>query len=1130
MKLGFFVYYCFNVLTNGIGMTAFLARVGVFLVMVISLVLMSCQKKEDRDTLFSRVDSVTSKINFVNSLPNIKGQLSIVDYLYYYNGGGVSAGDINNDGLTDLYFVSNTGENKLYLNKGEFEFEDVTEKAGVPGYSEWQTGVTMADINGDGWLDIYVCAVADYMGLEGANELFINNGDGTFTERGGEYGLNFSGFSTQASFFDYDHDGDLDMYLLNHAVHTSRSYDKVIARTLPDKSAGDYLFRNDNGKFVDVSSAAGIYQAAMGYGLGICVADIDNDGWEDVYVTNDFHEDDYYYVNNHDGTFTEKGRSAFKHFSRFSMGCDIADLNNDGFQDIMTLDMYPADERIEKTSQADDPWDLYLYKLSFGYHFQFSRNTLQVNNHGKNFSDWSILSGVAATDWSWAVLMNDYNNDGYKDIFITNGIARRPTDLDYLKFSHEDSMLYAPELNTHQIEMAIGRMPEGNVHNFVFEGGKELNFTDRSTSWGMQTASLSNGATYADLDNDGDLDLVTNNINESAGVYRNRSTELTNNNFVTITLTGTGKNTAGIGSKVFIKTNKEFQVQQVSPTRGFLSSVDNRLTFGIGKMQTVDSLIVNWNNGQTQVLTNIKANSSLKINQKDASDRAVPLSLFKSEPAILKEVTSVTPIGYKHQENKYFDFYREGLIPFLVSAEGPKIAVGDVNNDGMEDFFVGGAKHQTASLFIQGKEGFLLSRQKSFSVDSVYEDVDAVFMDVDKDGDLDLYVVSGGNEFFAKMPQQEDRLYVNDGKGNFDRSKAALPEMFENKSCVRPGDFDNDGDIDLFVGGRVSAYHYGRMPRSFLLSNDGTGRFTDVTSEVAPALLRPGMITDAQWIFSEDDHFPDLVIAGDWMSIKSFKNNNGKLEPAETILDNSSPVKNLSGFWQVLQPIDADNDGDTDLVAGNLGNNSKLMKRGEHSILKMFVGDFDNNEQDEQIVAYNLDDDKFYPIASKDALGKQMPSIINKKYLAYKDFAGASIDEIFGDKSLESAGVFSVDQFSTLYLENSGNGKFRAHKLPVEAQLTKVFAIYCDDVDHDGNADILLGGNFSGGSVYQNVYDASYGLMLKGDGKGGFKSVPNNKSGLTLSGEIRDIKKVTTRNGILYFVARNNNSIQVFAE
>jgi hypothetical protein len=1082
----------------------------------------SCKEKSE-SPLFETLDSVRTGITFVNKLLPITNRLSIVDYLYYYNGAGVAAGDINNDGLTDLLFVSNRESNKLYLNKGDFKFEDITETAGLKSFAEWKTGVTMADVNGDGFLDIYVCAVANYMGLEGVNELYINNGNNTFTESAAEYGLNFSGFSTQSAFFDYDHDGDLDMYLLNHATHTSRSYDKVIARTLSDKDAGDYLYRNDNGKFVDVSKEAGIYQAAMGYGLGITIADLNNDGWEDIYASNDFHEDDYYYINNHNGTFTESGKEAFRYFSRFSMGCDAADINNDGYEDVMTLDMSPDEEALEKQSLGEDPWDLFLYKKSFGYHYQFSRNTLQVNNDGRTFSDWAMLSGVESTDWSWSTLMEDYNNDGRKDIFITNGIVRRPNDLDYLKFSHEDSMLFAAELTKAQLEIAIRRMPGGKAHNYLFEGDSSMMFTDRSTAWGMGEKNISNGAAYADLDNDGDLDLITNGINESPGVFRNLSEQQVHNNYLIVSLKGDKGNTFGLGAKVYVSTRNGFQLKHLMPTRGFLSSVEPRLHFGLKKETKVDSVIVVWNDGKTNVLTSVNANSNLVIDKKDASEKAVNISLYKKSTPLFTDITKEVNTNWTHRENNYLDIYRENLMPFMVSKEGPKVAVGDVNGDGLDDIYVGGAKFQEKALLIQSKSGFNISKQRSLAGDSVFEDTNALFIDVDNDKDLDLYVVSGGNEFFGNMQQQDDRLYLNDGKGNFTRDLQALPPMLENKSCVKAFDFDNDNDLDLFVGGRVVGYSYGKTPKSFLLVNDGKGKFTDETDRLAPALRYAGMITDAAWSDLDKDGKAELVVAGDWMPLKVFRFDGQKFVGVNNTIDQSSPVKQINGFWQALSVADMDGDGDMDIVAGNLGLNTRLRKNGDESVLTMYIGDFDKNGQREHIVGYNRPNGKMYPVATKDEMAKQMPSMISKKFNDYKNFAGKTVREILGDAlDADSVAELHVDQFASLYFENVGGLRFRAYALPSEAQLSKTFVVVTDDFDKDGMKDILTAGNFYGGSSYQSVYDASQGTLLKGDGKGKFKAVPAKASGLWLTGQVRDIKPVRMASGIVYVVSRNN--------
>ncbi|GAB3502355.1 VCBS repeat-containing protein [Spirosoma knui] len=1113
--------------------------------------LVGCNSFNTEKQLFQSLDSTQTGVGFINHVvPSQK--LNILDYLYFYNGGGVSAGDINNDGLTDLYFVSNQGKNKLYLNKGNFKFEDITEKAGVEGFSDWQTGSTMADINGDGLLDIYVCAVGNFRGLEGANELYINNGDNTFTEKAADYGLDFTGFSTQAAFFDYDHDGDLDCYLLNHAVHTSRSYDRVTARNLRNNESGDYLYQNmsvEQGptgqktqgaeaapkgriiKFVNVSEKAGIYGAAMGYGLGISVADLNNDGWEDLYISNDFHEDDYYYINNQNGTFTESVKKAFQHTSRFSMGNDVADVNNDGFADVVTLDMYPEDETVEKASLGEDPLDIYLYKLAYGYMNQYSRNCLQLNLSGKKFMDIGVMAGVAATDWSWSPLLADYDNDGIKDLFVSNGIVRRPNNLEYVKFASDDSLRYAMETSKSLDERATKLMPEGKVHNYLYRGTSSLRFDDKSTAWGFSTPTFSNGSAYADLDNDGDLDLITNNIDDPAGLYRNdANTIYPDNKYLTVKLKGQGPNVFGVGAKVILKykdttAGNQVQVQQLMPTRGFMSSVAPELLFGLGKRSVIDSVIVIWPSQRMEVRTNVQTNQVLTVRQADATLDATTYRYTRATgQPLFTDVSATDSIPYRHQENKeYFDYVREPLMPFQVSTEGPHLAVGDVNGDGLEDMYAGGAKWRAGSLLIQQPTGqFKAMPQSAFAKDSVYEDVDAVFFDADGDKDLDLYVVSGGNEFYDKMPEQFDRLYLNDGKGNFSRSANALPAMYDNKSCVRPFDIDHDGDLDLFVGGRVVGFGYGKSPNSYLLINDGKGRFSDQTDKLSTGLRKAGMITDAVWADYDGDKDVDLILAGDWMPVRVFANNKGKFTEVKTITADKTP---LNGFFQRIIAADFDRDGDLDLIAGNLGTNTKLRK-GDDPQLRMWVKDVDNNQSLEQIIAYKRGDD-WYPLAFKDELGKQMPSVINKRFTDYVSFAGKPLQDVLNKDELKGADEYMVNQFASVYLENQG-GTFVVHELPMLAQVSKLFALHPIDIDQDGDLDVVGGGNFYGVSTYQGRYDASYGLVLRNDGTGKFTALSPVDTGFLLNGEIRDIRPVKTPAGTLITIARNGQAMQAF--
>jgi hypothetical protein len=1097
------------------------------------LLLASCrneQMQKPENPLFTALDSTQTGVSFANRLTDTD-RINILDYLYYYNGGGVAAADFNLDGKTDLFFTGNQVKNRLYINKGNFQFEDITEKAGVGGYADWKTGVTIADVNADGYPDIYVCAVGNYKGLEGANELYINNGDLTFTEKAADYGLDFTGFSTQAAFFDYDKDGDLDCYLLNHAVHTSRSYDRVTARNLRNNESGDYLFRNETipakdlkGKkpakiFTNVSQQAGIFGAAMGYGLGIVVADLNNDGWDDLYIGNDFHEDDYYYINNRNGTFTENLKGAFGHISRFTMGCDAADLNNDGYLDLMSLDMYPEDETVEKSSVGEDPFDIYQFKLSYGFTHQFSRNCLQLNLGGKKFAEIASQAGVSATDWSWSALLADYDNDGQKDIFVTNGIPRRPNNLDYIKFLANDSLQRAIA-NPKEIDrQAVALMPEGKVHNYIFKGEKDYRFSDHSVAWGFDEADFSNGAVYVDLDNDGDLDLVTNRINQAAGIYRNNAEKITQNNWITFAFKGDSLNRFGLGAKVFVKTGTKTQMQQLTLTRGFLSAVAPVLHFGLGKASTIDSLAVIWSDFRMEIKTQVSVNQVLTLNIADAKSQAAPslMPLFPPQEKPLFKALH-PPIDWQHRENTFFDFNREPLIPFKVSTEGPKIAVGDINGDGMDDMYLCGAKYQSGTIYLQTAKGFTPAIIPDIEADSIYEDVDALFFDADSDGDKDLYVVSGGNEFFGQMEEQYDRFYRNDGKGNFTRDRQALPPMPDNTSCVRPADFDGDGDLDLFVGGRVVAYAYGRTPRSYLLQNDGKGNFKDVAGTAASGLATIGMVTDAQWTYLNGDKLLDLVVVGDWMSPAVFLNQQGKLALAAY-----NGLQNLNGFWQTVAAADFDSDGDLDLLLGNIGLNTKFIK-DPHPLLQIFVKDFDKNGRDEQILAYNRGEN-LYPVAFKDELGKQIPSVINKRFTTYNQYAGKSLREILQDKQLQDATHKSVNTFASVWLRNNGTGKFTPVPLPAEAQMSKIFTFHITDINKDNRPDVLIGGNLYGVSTYQGRYDAFCGLVLMNEGNGNWRSLLPHQSGWLTEGEVRDIKPVIIGGKQRWLVARNNSSL-----
>ena len=1112
--------------------------------------ILSCNNSSN--TLFKQIDSSDSGIKFSNKLTQ-STDFNILDYLYFYNGGGVATADFNNDGLLDLYFVSSQEKNALYLNKGSFKFEDITDKAGVGGKANWQTGVTVADVNGDGLVDIYVCAVGKYKSYKGKNELYINKGAGkdgvpVFEEKAREYGLDFEGFSTQATFFDYDKDGDLDCYLLTHATHSVSSYDKVSARGLRDNEAGDHLFQNNSvvgnsqltthnsQLFTDVSAKAGIYGAAMGYGLGIVTADINNDGWDDIYVSNDFHEDDYYYVNQKDGTFKEEVKQHFKHLSKYSMGCDVSDVNNDGLLDVFTSDMHPPDEITEKMSMSEDEYDIYQYKLQFGFYNQYSRNALQLNLGREQFADVAMLMGVSSTDWTWSPLLADYDNDGIKDIFISNGIPRRPNDMDYLKYLSGgiDSMVtsiqpvFAQKVSD---QKAIDEMPEGKVANFAFKGTHSLKYEDKSKDWGFTKKTVSNGAIYADLDNDGDLDIVTNDLGDEAGIYQNQTNG--KGNYLAVKLIGNTANTQGIGAKVVAKIGDSLQVLHQQPTRGFISSVSPWLHFGFNTSKKIDSLIVIWPNGKMEKQANVATNQVITLNQSKAMLDGTNYRIIPKANPLFIENDKFTDII--HKENEFLEFTREPLMPFKASTDGPKIAVGDVNGDGLEDMYLCGARYQAGQLVLQNKTGkFTASNQPAITADAENEDTDALFFDVDNDKDLDLYVVSGGNEYVKGMTQLKDRLYINDGKGKFTKNEQALPFMDDNKSCVTAADFDKDGDLDLFVGGRTIAFRYGQSPNSYLLVNNGKGQFEDKTKTIAPELQKAGLITAALWTDVDDDKDLDLVVVGEWTGVMVFENRETTTSPPapsrgvknrQFIIHNST-LTTQKGLWHSIAAADMDNDGDMDLVVGNLGQNTKYIKQ-KNPVLRMYANDLDQNGRMEQLLTYQRDG-KWYPVASRDELAKMAPFIINKRFNKYSKYAGNTMEDLFKQTELSSAIMSEVNTFSSVYIENKGNHTFEVHELPLEAQFAPIFAIDIQDFDNDGKLDILCGGNFYGVSTYQGQYDASYGWFLKGDGRGKFAAQWPKQSGFMADGEMRDLKSIKIQGKKYVVAAMNNKPVKVF--
>jgi hypothetical protein len=1087
------------------------------------------------DTLFVPQSPAHTHIDFVNETDH-RDRLSILYYLYYYNGGGVAVGDINNDGLPDLYFAANSkGHNKLYLNKGNFTFEDITDKAGVAGIADWCTGVTMADVNGDGLLDIYVCAVAHTHGLEGRNELFINNGNGTFTESAAQYGLDFSGFSTQAVFFDYDHDGDLDCYILNQSHKANSNIVDTSNRRRFDPYAGDRLYRNDlvNGKrhFTDVSKQAGIYQSDLGYGLGIAVADFNNDGWEDIYVGNDFHENDYYYLNNRDGTFTESGAKHFNHYSRFSMGNDAADYNNDGQLDLVTVDMLPPDEKTLKSYGSDEHFEIYNQKITRnGYQNQFSRNCLQRNNgNGNSFSDLGLMSGISATDWSWSPLFADFDNDGNKDLFISSGIVKRPVDLDYIRFISNGYNHKILNTSDKLDDKALDLMPDGAGHPFLFRNsGTDAGFIDVSKDWGTgDMKGYFNGAAYADLDNDGNLDLVVNCLNAKALILKNNAPK---KNWLSLSFKGEGMNTKGIGAKAYVFAGGRMQYQQLMLTRGFMSSSEEKLHFGLDSSRGIDSLLIVWPDQRYQVLRGLEVNKPLQVQQKAATPgfryeaffpqptspaTPIPTTATRTASSIPEDIGSRLNIPWKHKEDPFNDFNYQYLLPHMESTRGPKLAVADINKDGLEDLFVCGAIGQPGCLLIQTKDGrFIPSDTAVFAATKASEGVDALFFDANSDGYPDLYVVSGGNEYADGNPALADHLYLNDGKGHLKESPDALPKILTNKSCVAVADVNKDGFPDLFVGGLANAKQFGYPVPSYLLLNDGKGHFKTADPSII-GLQTAGIVTSCAFADLDKDGWPDLVIAGEWMPVKIFRNEKGVFK--------TDSIPHSSGLWESLFVTDIDGDGYPDLLAGNWGHNSKLWA-GKNGPLNLFIKDFDNNGSVEQVMTYTINGEKF-TFLPKDELEHALP-VLKKAYLTYSEVAGKTIDYMFYDLFKDYTQL-QAETLSSSVFHNDGKGRFRREDLPAPLQASPIFAFQTTDrirvkdslssPHPDSQPFYVSGGNFFGVMPYEGRYDAA--SLQSFDGHGATHL-------LDIKGEVRDLKWLhTAKYGKVLVVARNNDSL-----
>ena len=1070
------------------------------------LLVLGCSRSKE-DHLLSIVDNNHTKVDFQNELKPTDS-LNILDYLYYYNGAGVAVGDINNDDLVDVFFTSNQDKNKLYLNKGNFVFEDITEKSGVAGSSDWNTGTVMADVNGDGFLDIYVCAVVGIHGLKGANELYINNGNNTFTEKAAQYGLNFKNYGTMASFFDYDNDGDLDMYLLNQAVHTQNSFGKADIRFKRNENSGDKLLRNDGDTFTDVSEEAGIFGGDNGYGLGIATQDFNNDGFVDLYISNDFHEDDYFYINNGDGTFTDQLKTKFGKTSRFSMGSDVADLNHDGLTDILTLDMAPEDETVLKASMGDETVDMLNMRTKrLGYHYQYARNMLQINN-GTSFSETALFSGLSATDWSWSALFSDFNQDGEQDVFISNGIPKRPNDLDYIKFTSNDKIKESLNDDSHSLDKeALRLMPSGAVPNCIFEGQKNLVFKDQSGNWISRDTLISTGSAYADFDNDGDMDVVTNNVNAPATFYQN--TVDTTSHYLKLKFKYKKGNNFGIGTKVISYHKGIKQYKQLFTSKGFQSSSEAVIHFGYGPTKMVDSITIIWPDNTVQTAVDIKTNQTLTIVPLNKRFAVNYSNIFPKTKTWLTKVDSIKGLHFKHLENNYIDINRHKLIPYQISDRGPATAIGDLNNDGKEDVFFGSSRNKPSELFIQTNDGFVKKDLSIFEEKKLNEDVSASINDINGDGLNDLFVATGGGEFFNEAKPLQDILCQNIGGLNFE--KVQLPKYFGNASVVKSFDADNDGDLDFFIGNHADALNFGELPSSYILINE-QGSFT------LKQLGKLGMVTDAITTDFNNDGQTDILVVGEWMHPIFLQNNKG------TFIDVTSKVlkEPLNGLWQSVAAFDIDNDGDDDYVLGNFGLNSKF-KATEKFPMKMYVGDFDNNKSTETIVAIEKNG-KYYTLYGLDELAGQL-NYLKKKYTSYRAFAGQTVEDIFGDEALKKANMLTVNTLASGYLKNdNGTFSFQPFK-EIELQLAPITAMLIDDFNADGQKDILLAGNYFGVTPYQGRFDSFSGAVIQNNGE----VILSKQLGIDLSQKsVRDLNIITFKGHNYILVTINNDEIEIY--